>query len=122
MPLNMKLLALSATLALAACTHPADVTRPQPAMANPDTGKFIVNDLPTGFSVEVSYSHYQFVPNMSEMHDACASLIRSRVAEEATRRGRAIEPIGDQAIRVSTGRNLFLGVSSCRGFVQATWK
>jgi hypothetical protein len=75
-------LALGVALALAACTHPADVSRPLTDV--PDrNAKFIVNDTPTGFTVEVRYSRYQFVPEQSALLVACRSLVLSRAHDEA---------------------------------------
>ena len=115
------LFALAAGLALAACTHAADVSRPLTEVADKNA-KFKVKDTPTGFSVEVSYSRYQFVPETSALLTACRSLVTSRAYEEAKSRGREITTINDQTIRVSTGRNILNARTTCRAFAEATWK
>ena len=83
-----KTLVLSATLALAACTHPADVSRPLTEVADKNA-KFTLEDTPAG---------------------------------EAKVRGREIEPINEQTVRVSTGRNIVNARTSCRAFAEARWK
>lgn len=107
-------------LIVAACTHPADVSRPLTEVADKNA-KFIVNDTATGFTVEVRYSRYQFMPEMSALLVACRSLVTSRAYDEAKARGRTIEPINEQTIRVSTGRNIVNGRTACRGFAEAKW-
>ena len=116
-----KLLALCAAAALSACTHPADVSRPLTEVADKNA-KFTVKDTPTGFTVEVRYSRYQFVPEMSALLVACRSLVTSRAYDEAKGRGREIEPINEQTIRVSTGRNIVNARTACRAFAEAKWK
>jgi hypothetical protein len=121
MPLNIKTFALGATLALAACTTPADVTKPIDA-GKGNAAKVEVKDTQTGFTVYVRYSRYQFIPETSSVLTACRSLVTARAFEEAKDRGREIEPINEQEIRVSAGRNGVLGLTSCRAFADARWK
>ena len=106
---------------LTACTHPADVSRPLTEVADKNA-KFMVDNTPTGFTVEVRYSRYQFMPEMDALLVACRSLVTSRAYDEAKQRGREIEPISEQTIRVSTGRNIINARTSCRAFAEAKWK
>lgn len=119
--MNMKTLALATALALAACTHPADVSRPLTEVADKNA-HFTVKDTAAGFTVEARYSRYQFVPETSALLTACRSLVLSRAYDEAKRRGREIEPINEQTIRVSTGRNIINARTACRAFAEARWK
>ena len=121
MPLNMKTLALSATLALTACTQPGDVTRPLGEGQHNDA-KIEVKDLPDGFSIYVRYNRYQFIPESGALLVACRSIATARAYEEAKNRGREIDPINEQTIRVSTGRNGVLGLTYCRAFAEAHFK
>lgn len=121
MLMNTKTLALSLTLALAACTHPADVSRPLTEVEDKNA-HFAIEDTPTGFSVEVRYSRYQFVPETSALITACRQLATARAYDEAKRRGREIEQINEQTVRVSTGRNIIKARTACRAFAEATWK
>lgn len=113
--------ALMLSLALAACTTPADVTKPIDAGKHNDA-KVEVKDIPEGFSVFVRYNRYQFIPETDALLVVCRSLVTSRAYEEAKKRGREIEPINEQAIRVSTGRNGVLGLTYCHAFAEAHWK
>lgn len=115
------LLVLGAALALSACTHPADVSRPLTEVPDKNA-KFTLHDTPTGFTVEVRYSRYQFVPEASALLVACRSLVLARAHDEAKRRGREIEPIDEQTVRVSTGRNIVNARTACRAFAEAKWK
>lgn len=117
--MNTKTLALC--LALAACTHPADVSRPLTEVADKNA-HFTVKDAAGGLSVELRYSRYQFVPEAGALLTACRSLVTTRARDEAKRRGREIEPIDEQTVRVSTGRNIVTARTACRAFVEARWK
>ena len=121
MILKPKTLVLSAALAVAACTHPADVSRPLTEVADKNA-HFTVKDISGGFSVEVRYSRYQFVPEASALLVACRSLVTARAYDEAKTRGREIEPINEQTIRVSTGRNIVKARTACRAFAEAHFK
>lgn len=116
-----KTLVLSATLAVAACTTPADVSKPL-AEGRGNDAKIKVADTATGFSVDVRYNRYQFVPETGALLVACRSIATARAYEEAKNRGREIEPINEQTIRVSTGRNGIVGLTTCRAFAEAQWK
>lgn len=118
---RMHALALSATLALAACTHPADVSRPLTEVEDKNA-HFTVKDVPAGVTVEARHSRYQFVPETSALITICRQLATARAYDEAERRGREIEPINDQTVRVSTGRNIVTARTSCRVFVEAKFK
>lgn len=119
MLMNAKTLALC--LALAACTTPADVSKPIGAGRGNDA-KVVVADTPGGFTVDVRYSRYQMIPETSAVLTVCRSTAIARVAEEARSRGREVEPLDEQNVRVSSGRNGILGLTSCRAFAEATWK
>ncbi|WP_294210554.1 hypothetical protein [uncultured Sphingomonas sp.] len=114
-------LVLSATLALSACTHPADVSRPLTEVEDKNA-HFTVKDVPGGFTVEARYSRYQFVPETSALITACRQLGTARAYDEAKRRNREIEPINEQTVRVSTGRNIVTARTACRAFVEAKFK
>jgi hypothetical protein len=121
MILRTKTLVLNAALAAAACTHPADVSHPLTEVADKNA-HFTVKDIPGGFSVEVRYSRYQFVPEASALLVACRSLVTARAYDEAKTRGREIEPSNEQTIRVSTGRNIIKARTACRAFAEAHFK
>lgn len=121
MNIRMTVLGISALAALAACTHPADVSHPLTEVADKNA-HFTIKNTPDGFSVEVRYSRYQFVPEADALMVACRSLVTARAYDEAKTRGREIEPINEQTIRVSTGRNIIKARTACRAFAEAKWK
>ena len=121
MNLRISVLAISALAALTGCTHPADVSHPLTEVADKNA-HFTVKDTAEGFSVEVRYSRYQFVPEASALLVACRSLVTARAYDEAKNRGREIEPINEQTIRVSTGRNIIKARTACRAFAEAHFK
>jgi len=117
----MKYIVAITALALAACTHPADVSRPLTEVADKNA-HFTVKNTSAGFTVEVRYSRYQFVPEASALLVACRSLVTTRAYDEAKARGREIQPINEQTIRVSSGRNIIKARTACRAFAAAKWK
>jgi hypothetical protein len=121
MILKTKTLVLGASLALSACTTAADVSKPIEAGKGNDAKVQIV-DTADGFSVDVKYSRYQMIPESSALLVACRAIATARAYEEAKGRGKEIEPINEQTIRVSTGRNGLLGLTSCRAFAEAHFK
>jgi hypothetical protein len=118
----MKLIPLLfAIAALSCCTTPADVSKPQSAQTD-DNAKVEITDTPSGFALDVRYSRYQFVPETSALLTACKSILTARANEEATRRAREIQPVADQDIRVSAGRNIISARTSCRAYAEVKWK
>lgn len=115
------ILAVGAVLALGACTTPADVSMPIGTGQNADA-VVTVEDTARGFTVDVTYRRYQMIPETSAVLTTCRSTAMARVAEEARNRGREIQPLSEQDVRVSTGRNGLLGFTSCRAFAEAIWK
>lgn len=116
-----KLTPLVALALLGACTTPADVTKPISTASDPNA-KATIRDTDTGFTVEVAYSRYQFVPETGALMTACRSILMARAYEEAKNRGREIQPINEQEIRVSTGRNIVTARTACKAFAEARWK
>lgn len=112
---------LAALTLLSACTTAADVSTPL-AAGGDKNAKFDIKDTANGFTIDLSYSRYQFVPEADALLVACRSIATTRAYEEAKSRGKEIQPINEQTLRVSTGRNGLSGRTSCRAFVEATWK
>lgn len=121
MNIKMSVLIVSAFVALTGCTHPADVSHPLTEVADKNA-RYTIKNISDGFTVEVRYSRYQFVPETSALLVACRSLVTARAYDEAKNRGREIEPINEQTIRVSTGRNIIKARTACRAFAEAHFK
>lgn len=113
--------ALACATLVSACTTPADVSKPMTADNN-NNAKFDIKNTASGFTVDLKYSRYQFVPAPDAVLVECRLLTAARAYDEAKTKGREIQPINDQDIRVSTGRNIIGGRTTCRAFVEARWK
>lgn len=108
-----------AAMLVAGCTTPM----PQGGRAEDDRDTGVtIQDTPDGFTVAVTYSRYQFIPETSAVATACRSQLLAAAHDTAARKGRAIEQINEQRIRLSTGRNGLTGMTSCEASVPATWK
>lgn len=108
-------------LTVGACTTPSDVSMPLSSVPDKNA-KTIVKETSKGFSVDVAYSRYQFVPETGALITLCRSIALSRARDEASNRHRAIETLTDEDVRVSTGRNIINARTACRAFVEAKWK
>jgi len=53
---------------------------------------------------------------------ACKSALTSIAYEHAQKKNRNIKPINEQTIRISTGRNIAAGVTSCSANVQVEYQ
>ncbi len=84
--------------------------------------KTSVKETTGGFSVEVSYSRYQFIPKTGALITACKSIALASARDEAAARSRAIQTLSNDDVRVSTGRNILSARTRCRAFVDAKWK
>lgn len=78
-------------------------------------------DRPNGFSLEVAYSRYQFIPESDAVETACKSQAMSVAYDVAEKRGRKLQTINEQRIQISMGRNGLTGITSCRAMVIAEY-
>jgi len=116
-----KLVGLIAILALTGCaTAVKHSTAPLSQYdKNTDYG---IEPRPDGFAISIYYSRYQFIPESDAVAAACKQALTSIAHEQAEKQGREIEPINEQAIRLSMGRNGLTGITSCRAYAPAKWK
>ena len=77
------------------------------------TSEYRIDDRPGGFTVFVEYERYQFIPESSAVATACRAMLTSLAHEMAEARGRKIQPVNEQRIRLSMGRNGVTGITSC---------
>ena len=84
--------------------------------------KYTIEVQPGGFVVHVSYSRYQFIPESNVVAAECKSAVTSIGWEYAEKQGRQIEPINEQRISVSMGRNGLKGTTTCDASAPARWK
>jgi len=75
--------------------------------------KYMRNDSLKGFTVNVIYERYQFIPESDAVALACKQAATALVFELADAEGRMLKPINHDRIRLSMGRNGVTGITSC---------
>ena len=75
-----------------------------------------------GFAITVYYSRYQFIPESDALAVACKSMLTAIAHEVADGRGKPINQINEQKIRLSFGRNGISGITSCQAYAVATYR
>jgi hypothetical protein len=101
---------------LAGCATPVRYTD-KPLTRYDKTTNYRVDERPDGFTVFVEYERYQFIPESSAVATACRSMLTSLAHETAEARRRKIQPLNEQRIRLSMGRNGVTGITSCSATV-----
>lgn len=91
------------------------------AKSDKDTS-YRVDDHPDGFTLTVYYSRYQFVPESDAVALAGKSALLSTAYEIADARGKKIQPINEQRIKMSMGRNGVSGITSWTGTVKVFYE
>lgn len=108
-------------LLLVGCATPAKQSD-IPLKAYDKTTKYGIEERPEGFAISIYYSRYQFIPESDAVATACKQALTSIAWEEAEKQGREIQPINEQSIRLSMGRNGLSGITSCTAYATARWK
>ena len=106
---------------LAGCATPVKYTSAPMGTYDKNTD-YSVTDREDGFTVDIRYARYQFIPESGAVGDACKAQATALAWEIARKRGRAIDKINDQEVRVSMGRNGFSGITSCTANVPVYYK
>jgi hypothetical protein len=81
-----------------------------------------IRSRPDGFEIEVEYGRYQFIPESEAVATACKSQLMALAYQYADSEKRQIEPINEQRISFSMGRNGLSGMTTCRAHGVASWK
>ena len=105
---------------LAACATPVSHENVPMSTYDKDT-EYNITDNDTGFGITVFYSRYQMIPESDAVATACKSQLTSIAWEHADKTGKVIEPINEQRIRISMGRNGLSGITSCQASAKAEW-
>jgi hypothetical protein len=106
---------------LTACATPVSHTNIPLSTYDKDT-EYGIAPRDNGFSVTVYYSRYQFMPESDAVAMACKSQLTAIAWEHAENVGKEIEPVNEQRIRVSMGRNGLSGITSCQANAIVKWK
>lgn len=103
---------------LSGCTTPIGYSEKPFVRVDRDTS-YQLDEHPDGFTVTVYYSRYQFIPESDAVSTAGKSALLATAYEIADARGKKIQPINEQRIKMSMGRNGISGITSWSGTVKA---
>ena len=113
--------ALLFVMMLTGCATPVSHTNIHLSNYDKDT-EYGIEKRDDGFAITVFYSRYQFVPESDAVATACKSQLTAIAWEHADNEGREIEPVNEQRIRISMGRNGLTGITSCQANAIVKWK
>ncbi len=116
----MKIFTILLLSLLTACATPVSHTNIPLSTYDKDT-EYGVEENNNGFALTVYYSRYQFIPESDALATACRSALTSIAWEISDKKGKKIEPLNEQRIRISLGRNGFSGITSCQAFATINW-
>lgn len=102
-------------LLLTGCATPVGHTNIPLSTYDKNT-EYGIQDNTDGFAITVYYSRYQFVPESDAVALACKSQLTAIAYEYADSIGHDIEPINEQRLRISLGRNALSGITSCQAY------
>lgn len=105
----------------AGCATPVSHTNIPLSTYDRDT-EYAIEEREDGFTITVYYSRYQFIPESTAVATACKGQLTAIAWEYAENKGKEIEPINEQRIRISMGRNGLPGITSCQAHAIANWK
>lgn len=107
--------------ALTGCATPVSHTNIPLSTYDKDT-EYGIENREDGFAITVFYSRYQFMPESYAVATACKSQLTAIAWEHADNQGREIKPVNEQRIRISMGRNVLTGITSCQANAIAKWE
>lgn len=105
---------------VSACATPVTYTDRPLQRFDKDT-EYAVEGRTGGFTVTVYYSRYQFIPESDAVAVACKQALTAVAHDVAEGRGKKIQQINEQRIRISMGRNGVTGVTSCSATAPAEY-
>ena len=118
----MKLLfSIGLSIMLVGCATPVSHTNIPLSTYDKDT-EYGIENRDDGFGITVYYSRYQFIPESDAVATACKSQLTAIAWEHSDKAGKPIEPVNEQRIRISMGRNGFSGITSCQATAAVKWK
>ncbi len=115
------ILYISLLILMAGCAKPVSYTDLPMTIYDKDT-KYSIMERKDGFTLTVSYSRYQFIPESASVATACKSQLTAIAWEHSDKLGKEINPINEQRIKISMGRNGVVGITSCQANVNVKWK
>ncbi|WP_309680214.1 hypothetical protein [Polaromonas sp.] len=121
MTLHKLFAALLFASVLAGCATATKQTDASMTPYDKDT-EYAVAPQSDGFTIAINYSRYQFIPESGAVAIACKSALTAIAYEQAQKQGRRIQPLNEQRIRISMGRNGLSGITSCSALAVAEWQ
>lgn len=121
MKMSTLLLSIICACCLYGCATPAGYTTTPMTKLDQHTD-YAVDDFEGGFSMTIYYSRYQFIPESSAVDEAAKSQLLSLAHNIADKRNRPIQPINEQLIQKSMGRNGVTGITSWSGTVKVFYQ
>lgn len=115
------LICIFVTALIAGCATPVSHTNIPLSTFDKDT-EYGIEKRDDGFAITVFYSRYQFIPESSAVATACKSQLTSIAWDHADNQGREIQPVNEQRIRMSLGRNGITGITSCQANAVVKWE
>ncbi|MFS1422292.1 hypothetical protein [Shewanella sp. 10N.286.48.B5] len=112
---------ITLSLLLLGCATPVSHTNISLSTYDKDT-EYGVEKRDDGFGITVYYSRYQFIPESDAVATACKSQLTAIAWEHSDKTGKEIQPVNEQRIRISMGRNGFSGITSCQANAVVKWK
>ncbi len=108
-------------LFISGCATPHNFSQKQFQQYNLDKNtKFLIEENSSGYKVFVKYERYQFIPESGAVGLACKSKITNIAYDFAKENKIKIEPILEQRINLSMGRNGLTGITSCSAMLEVT--
>lgn len=111
----------SMLLLTSACATPVPYSSRPYEPYDKDT-QYNVEETGKGFVVNIIYERWQVISEALALTTACKSHLLSIAYEHADKRGKKIHPVNEQRVKLSVGRNILTGVSSCSATVQAEYQ
>ncbi len=109
------------SLILCSCATPIGYTEKPMARYDKNT-TYRIDDHIDGFTVTIYYSRYQFIPESDAVLAAGKNNLMAICYEIADSRSKVIQPINEQRIKMSMGRNGVTGITSWTGSVKVFYK
>lgn len=109
------------SLLIGSCTTLMRQTGIQMVPYDRDT-EYSITPRESDFAIAIYYSRYQFIPESNAVAVACKSALTSIAYEHAEKQGKRIQPINEQRIRISMGRNGLTGITSCSATAIVEWE
>jgi hypothetical protein len=104
----------------AGCATPVSHTNSPLSTYDKDT-EYAIEKRDDGFTVTVYYSRYQFIPESSVVATACKSQLTAIAWDHSDNERKKIEPVNEQRIHISMGRNGISGITSCQANAIVKW-